>query len=67
MTIPVVEGKAGSVTVDRVLDGLGLGRFQWKLLAICGLTWAADAMEVLLMGFAGAGRRSTGSGAPGAP
>lgn len=52
MTIPVVEGKAGSVTVDRVLDGLGLGRFQWKLLAICGLTWAADAMEVLLMGFA---------------
>nr|WP_244977050.1 MFS transporter [Deinococcus humi] len=31
---------------------MGLGRFQWRLLAICGLTWAADAMEVLLVGFA---------------
>ena len=41
-----------SVTVDQAVDGLGLGAFQWRLLLICGLTWAADAMEVLLMGFA---------------
>ena len=38
--------------MDDVIDRLGLGPFQWRLLAICGLTWAADAMEVLLMGFA---------------
>ncbi|GAA5504365.1 putative niacin/nicotinamide transporter NaiP [Deinococcus xinjiangensis] len=39
-------------TVDGQIDQLGLGPFQWRLLAICGLTWAADAAEVLLMGFA---------------
>ncbi|MBB5232620.1 MFS transporter [Deinococcus budaensis] len=41
-----------AVPLDDAIDRLGLGRFQWRLLAICGLTWAADAMEVLLMGFA---------------
>lgn len=41
-----------AVSLDDAIDRLGLGRFQWRLLAICGLTWAADAMEVLLMGFA---------------
>lgn len=39
-------------SVDAAIDTLGLGRFQWRLLAICGLTWASDAMEVLLVGFA---------------
>lgn len=41
-----------SLSLDDAVDRLGLGPFQWRLLAICGLTWAADAMEVLLMGFA---------------
>ncbi|ANE43412.1 MFS transporter [Deinococcus puniceus] len=41
-----------ALAVDAAIDQLGLGRFQWRLLLICGLTWAADAMEVLLMGFA---------------
>ncbi|SMB90737.1 MFS transporter [Deinococcus hopiensis] len=41
-----------ALAVDDAVDRLGLGPFQWRLLAICGLTWAADAMEVLLMGFA---------------
>ncbi|GGK13166.1 MFS transporter [Deinococcus malanensis] len=40
------------MSVDAAIDRLGLGAFQWRLLLICGLTWAADAMEVLLMGFA---------------
>lgn len=43
---------APAVSLDDAIDRLGLGPFQWRLLAICGLTWAADAMEVLLMGFA---------------
>ena len=34
------------------IDGLGFGRFQRRLLVICGLAWAADAAEVLLIGFA---------------
>lgn len=38
--------------MDGAIDAVGLGAFQWRLLAICGLTWAADAMEVLLMSFA---------------
>ena len=42
----------GAISVDAAIDRLGLGAFQWRLLLICGLTWAADAMEVLLMGFA---------------
>ncbi|MDO4262688.1 MAG: MFS transporter [Deinococcus sp.] len=41
-----------SLSVDDAIDRIGMGAFQWRLLAICGLTWAADAMEVLLMGFA---------------
>lgn len=40
------------MSVDDAIDRIGIGVFQWRLLAICGLTWAADAMEVLLMGFA---------------
>ncbi|GGM09007.1 MFS transporter [Deinococcus aerophilus] len=48
MTSSVSPGQS----VDGAIDTLGLGRFQWRLLAICGLTWASDAMEVLLVGFA---------------
>ena len=43
---------APNLTIDDAVNRAGLGPFQWRLLAICGLTWAADAMEVLLMGFA---------------
>lgn len=34
------------------LDGLGFGPFQRRLLVICGVAWAADAAEVLLIAFA---------------
>lgn len=49
---------APRLSVDDAIDCIGLGTFQWKLLTICGLTWAADAMEVLLMGFALPGIRA---------
>lgn len=39
-------------TFDEAIDRVGLGRFQRRLLAICGAGWAADAMEVLLISFA---------------
>lgn len=39
------------VTVDDVIDRVGDGRFQRKLLFVAGLTWAADALEVLIASF----------------
>lgn len=41
-----------TLAYDEALEKVGYGRFQRKLLAICGLGWAADAMEVLLVSFA---------------
>lgn len=41
-------------TVDGVLDEAGAGRFQRRLLGIFGLVWAADAMQVLAVGFTSA-------------
>lgn len=41
-----------TTTIDEVIDQIGFGPFQLKLLAICGAGWAADAMEVLLIAFA---------------
>ncbi|MDO5648553.1 MFS transporter [Paracoccus sp. (in: a-proteobacteria)] len=40
------------MTVDQALTRGGAGRFQWRLLAIFGLVWAADAMQVIAVGFA---------------
>ncbi|MFZ1428107.1 MAG: MFS transporter, partial [Geminicoccaceae bacterium] len=40
------------VTVDEALDGIGVGPFHYRLLGIFGLVWAADAMQVLAIGFA---------------
>ena len=39
-------------TIDRALEAIGAGPFQYRLLAIFGLVWAADAMQVLAIGFA---------------
>lgn len=41
-----------ALTYDDVINQIGYGRFQRRLLWICGLGWAADAMEVLLISFA---------------
>ena len=38
--------------VGDLIDRIGMGRFQRRLLVACGASWAADAMEVLLIGFA---------------
>lgn len=47
-----MSGSATPLELQDALDGLGFGRFQRRLLVICGLAWAADAAEVLLIGFA---------------
>ena len=40
------------ITVDDALSEAGAGRFQRRLMAIFGLVWAADAMQVVAVGFA---------------
>jgi putative MFS transporter len=42
---------AAATTIDDVIEQIGVGRFQWRLLFANGLVWAADAMEVLIIGF----------------
>ena len=41
-----------TLSFDQAIEQVGFGRFQKKLMVVCGLGWAADAMEVLLISFA---------------
>ncbi|XP_059214395.1 synaptic vesicle 2-related protein [Centropristis striata] len=36
-------------TVDDALDAIGFGKFQWKMSALTGLSWIADAMEMMIL------------------
>jgi len=40
-----------TISFEDAIEEIGFGRFQTKLMIICGLGWAADAMEVLLISF----------------
>jgi len=40
-----------TMTIEEAIERIGVGRFQYKLLAICGVGWAADAMEVIIIAF----------------
>ncbi len=40
------------LSLDSLVEQAGYGRFQRRLLWVCGLGWAADAMEVMLVSFA---------------
>ena len=42
----------GAVPVQTAIDRIGFGRFQKRLLGVCGVTWAADAAEIFLIAFA---------------
>jgi putative MFS transporter len=48
----VSSAATASLTIDDAIDRIGFGRFQKRLLAVCGVTWAADAAEVFLIAFA---------------
>lgn len=41
-----------AISVQDAIDEIGYGSFQRRLLGVCGVTWAADAAEILLIGFA---------------
>lgn len=40
-----------SMTLDEALDVAGLGPYQYRLLVLSSVCWAADAMEMLLLSF----------------
>jgi putative MFS transporter len=42
---------ARTLTIEDAIEQIGVGRFQHRLLVICGTGWAADAMEVLIISF----------------
>jgi MFS transporter, putative metabolite:H+ symporter len=44
--------KQTSLSFEEAVEEAGFGRFQQRLMIVCGLGWAADAMEVLLISFA---------------
>lgn len=46
-------------TVDQVWSEAGTGPFQRRLLGIFGLVWAADAMQVIAVGFSAASLAAT--------
>ncbi len=48
-----------SIPVEHALTAAGTGPFQRRLLAIFGLVWAADAMQVLAVGFTAASIAAT--------
>eukprot|EP00960_Hanusia_phi_P035412 751696-Hanusia_phi.AAC.2 len=39
------------VTVDRIVDRIGFGRYQVRLLVLCGAGWAADIMDIQALSF----------------
>ena len=41
-----------AISLDAALTTIGVGAFQVRLLLIFGLVWAADATQVLAIGFA---------------
>jgi putative MFS transporter len=41
----------GTLTVGEAVEEIGVGPSQYKLLAICGASWAADAMEVIIISY----------------
>ena len=43
-----MSAHAGAVPVQTAIDRIGFGRFQKRLLGVCGVTWAADAAEIFL-------------------
>nr|XP_046231715.1 synaptic vesicle 2-related protein-like [Scatophagus argus] len=40
-------------TVDDALEAIGFGKFQWKISLLTGLSWIADAMEMMILSILG--------------
>ena len=44
-------------TVEQAIDYIGFGKFQMAFLAVTGLSWLCDAMEMMLLSFIGPAAR----------
>ncbi|MGQ3673300.1 MFS transporter [Xanthobacter sp. TB0136] len=42
---------SSKLTMEQGIQAAGVGKFQYRLFVIFGLVWAADAMQVLAIGF----------------
>lgn len=47
----MTDRPAAATTIDDAIERIGVGRFQWRLFGVNGLVWAADAMEIIAIGF----------------
>jgi MFS transporter, putative metabolite:H+ symporter len=45
-----ITNEGASEIYQEILGRIGIGRFQYRLVAVLGLVWAADAMQVLAIG-----------------
>ncbi|XP_067106582.1 synaptic vesicle 2-related protein-like [Osmerus mordax] len=43
------RGTEDTFTVEDVVESIGFGWFQWKLSMLTGLSWMADAMEMMVL------------------
>lgn len=41
-----------TISFDDAIQSAGYGKFQSRLMLLCGLGWAADAMDILIISFA---------------
>ena len=46
-----VDSMKKARSLEDILDEIGMGFFQYRLLAICGLAFMADSMEISLLGY----------------
>jgi putative MFS transporter len=46
-----MESNNGTETIGELINQTGTGRFQRKMLVICGLAWAFNAMEIMIIAF----------------
>lgn len=38
------EGK--SIIINKAIQDIGLGRYQWQLFSLCGMGWLADKYAI---------------------
>jgi putative MFS transporter len=47
----LTENDLSDKDIGTIINETGVGRFQRKMLAICGITWALNAMEIMIIAF----------------
>ena len=45
------EETSGTLTLDSLIDSAGFGWYQYKLFLVCGIGWAADIANLVVVSF----------------